>query len=101
MDFNDTPEQAKFRAKCREWLEANAELKESKSNGHNASSLEDHLKVAKTWQQKKYEAGWAMLHWPTSLILFLLPGFSNFEVVLQRRSAVPIAFTFFELSISL
>ena len=53
MDFNDTPEQAKFRAKCREWLEANAELKESKSNGHNASSLEDHLKVAKTWQQKK------------------------------------------------
>ena len=30
MDFNDTPDQAKFRAKCREWLEANAELKESK-----------------------------------------------------------------------
>ena len=27
MDFNDTPEQAKFRAKCREWLEGNAEIK--------------------------------------------------------------------------
>ena len=52
MDFNDTPEQAKFRAKCREWLEANAELKESKSSGHGDSSLEDHLKVAKAWQQK-------------------------------------------------
>ena len=52
MDFNDTPEQAKFRAKCREWLEANAELKESKSSGHSDSSLEDHLKVAKAWQQK-------------------------------------------------
>ena len=64
MDFNDTPEQAKFRAKCREWLEANAELKESKSSGHSDSSLDDHLKVAKAWQQKKYEAGWAMLHWP-------------------------------------
>ena len=64
MDFNDTPEQAKFRAKCREWLEANAELKESKSNGQNDSSLDDHLKVAKAWQKKKYEAGWAMLHWP-------------------------------------
>jgi hypothetical protein len=53
MDFNDTPDQAKFRAKCREWLEANAELKESKSSGHSDSSLEDHLKVAKAWQQKK------------------------------------------------
>ena len=29
MDFNDTPDQAKFRATCREWLEENAELKES------------------------------------------------------------------------
>ena len=64
MDFNDTSEQAKFRAKCREWLEANAELKENKSNAHADSSLEDHLKVAKEWQQKKYDAGWAMLHWP-------------------------------------
>ena len=24
----------------------------------------DHLKIAKEWQQKKYDAGWAMLHWP-------------------------------------
>ncbi len=64
MDFNDTPEQAKFRAKCREWLEANAELKENKSSGHSDSSLENHLKIAKAWQQKKYDAGWAMLHWP-------------------------------------
>ena len=62
MDFNDTPEQAKFRAKCREWLEANAALKESKSGGQSDSSLDDHLKIAKAWQQKKYEAGWAMLH---------------------------------------
>src|SRR5210317_83612 len=69
MDFNDTPEQAKFRARCREWLEANAELKESKGSGSNAPrsgepSLADHLKVAKAWQKKKFDAGWAMLHWP-------------------------------------
>ena len=69
MDFNDTPEQAKFRARCREWLEANAELKESKGSGSNVPrsgepSLVDHLKVAKAWQKKKYDAGWAMLHWP-------------------------------------
>ena len=53
MDFKDTPEQAKFRAECREWLEANAELKENKSGRNVDSSLDDHLKVAKEWQQKK------------------------------------------------
>ena len=26
MDFNDTPEEAAFRAKARTWLDANAEL---------------------------------------------------------------------------
>lgn len=65
MDFNDTPEQAKFRAQCREWLEANAELKDSQSMDHiGESSLEEHLEIAKKWQKKKYDAGWAMLHWP-------------------------------------
>ena len=64
MDFNDTPEQAKFRATCREWLEANAQLKADKVHMNVESSLENHLKTAKEWQQKKYDAGWAMLHWP-------------------------------------
>ena len=27
MDFKDTPEQAKFRKTCRDWLEKNAQLK--------------------------------------------------------------------------
>ena len=27
MDFDDTPEEATFRAECRRWLAANAELK--------------------------------------------------------------------------
>ena len=64
MDFNDTPEQAKFRAKCREWLEANAELKAENTNVNLESSLESHIKTAKAWQHKKYDAGWEMLHWP-------------------------------------
>jgi alkylation response protein AidB-like acyl-CoA dehydrogenase len=64
MDFNDTPEQAKFRAKCREWLEANAKLKADKAYMNVESSLESHLNTAKEWQQKKYDAGWAMLQWP-------------------------------------
>ena len=32
MDFNDTPQEAEFRTKCRAWLEANAELKTKKTN---------------------------------------------------------------------
>ena len=54
MDFNDTPEQAKFRAQCREWLEANAELKDSQSMDHiGESSLEEHLEIAKKRHKKK------------------------------------------------
>ena len=64
MDFNDTPEQAKFRIKCREWLEGNAEIKKNLASSHTETSLEEHLKVSKEWQKKKYDAGWAMLHWP-------------------------------------
>ena len=62
MDFNDTPEHAQFRKTCREWLEQNAEPK-SRSSRESFSDI-DFLEVAKQWQKKKYDAGWAMLHWP-------------------------------------
>jgi acyl-CoA dehydrogenase len=62
MDFKDTPEQAKFRKTCREWLENNAKLKTGVEKNEFANI--DFLQVAKDWQKKKYDAGWAMLHWP-------------------------------------
>jgi alkylation response protein AidB-like acyl-CoA dehydrogenase len=62
MDFNDTTEQAQFRKTCRESLEQNAEPKSSSSR--ESFSDIDFLEVAKQWQKKKYDAGWAMLHWP-------------------------------------
>ena len=62
MDFKDTPEQAKFRKTCREWLEKNAKLKTGVEKNEFANI--DFLQVAKDWQKKKYDAGWAMLHWP-------------------------------------
>ena len=34
MDFNDTKEEAKFRKKCRDWLEKNATYKEAVSYTH-------------------------------------------------------------------
>ena len=64
MDFNDTPDQAKFRAKCKEWLDSNAQLKDTGKRANAESNLEELIAKAKVWQKKKYDAGWAMLHWP-------------------------------------
>ena len=48
MDFNDTPEQAKFRKTCREWLERNATLKESSSKEASFAN-KDIIEEAKAW----------------------------------------------------
>ena len=66
MDFNDTPQEAEFRAKCRTWLEANAQLKTKKTNSAKNMNIGNKslLEAAAEWQKKKYDAGWAMIHWP-------------------------------------
>ena len=66
MDFNDTPQEAEFRAKCRAWLEDNAELKTKKTNSAKNMNVGNKslLEAAAEWQKKKYDAGWAMIHWP-------------------------------------
>ena len=64
MDFNDTPEEAKFRKKCREWLEKNATYKDESTPQNDDFANANKMKAAKAWQKKKYDAGWAMLHWP-------------------------------------
>jgi alkylation response protein AidB-like acyl-CoA dehydrogenase len=66
MDFNDSKEQAEFRTKCRGWLEQNAQLKTevTKDKKEGMVGEEAFLESAKKWQSKKFDAGWAMLHWP-------------------------------------
>ncbi len=61
MDFNDTPEEAKFRAEVRAWLEKTLK----KPEGANVVRLEDAdgLKLAKAYQAKKAEAGYVGLTW--------------------------------------
>ena len=56
MDFKDTPEEAKFRAKCRAWLEENAELKSAETNSSEKMNVgnESVLEKARVWQMKKY-----------------------------------------------
>ncbi len=69
MNFDDTPEEAAFRATARAWLDANvpheleADLKKSGFASMNVGGR-DPLQLSKAWQKKKAEAGWACLHWP-------------------------------------
>ena len=69
MNFDDTPEEAAFRATARAWIDANApkELEaELKMGGFASNGLKsvDPMAAAKAWQKTKAEAGWACLHWP-------------------------------------
>jgi alkylation response protein AidB-like acyl-CoA dehydrogenase len=70
MNFDDTPQEATFRAEARAWIDANApkqlEAELSKpSVGRITLKHQDVIAVAKAWQKKKADAGWACLHWPT------------------------------------
>src|SRR5438046_17065 len=66
MDFNDSPEEAGFRAEVRAWLDVNAPKKAGMTNMVRAGGPReaDELKRAKEWQAKKADGGWASIHWP-------------------------------------
>ena len=69
MNFDDTPQEAAFRAEAKAWIAANApkqyedELRKA-SLGRTELKNANMLEVAKAWQKKKADAGWACLHWP-------------------------------------
>jgi acyl-CoA dehydrogenase len=69
MNFDDTPQEAAFRAEARAWIAANApkqyedELKKA-ALGRIQLKSANILEVAKAWQKKKADAGWAVPHWP-------------------------------------
>ena len=58
MDFNDTPQEAEFRADAAHWL-ANNQLTDGDREGKTP------LEIAKLWQQRKYDGGWACIGWDT------------------------------------
>ena len=70
MNFDDTPQEAEFRALARKWIEANrpddlmrdlAAADEIKDRDQRTAAL---VKAAKAWQKKKADAGFACLTWP-------------------------------------
>ncbi len=62
MDFNDSPEEAAFRAEARTWLEQNAKPYDVGGKSSKLSEAEQ-LKRAKAWQKTKAEAGYAAITW--------------------------------------
>jgi alkylation response protein AidB-like acyl-CoA dehydrogenase len=61
MDFNDTPEEAAYRAQVRTWLEANAP---KRAVGDDLEGGGDSMGASRAWQAKKAAAGYAQITWP-------------------------------------
>lgn len=69
MDFDDTPEEAAFRAEARAWLEQHAPAKggpDDFSTGFLESTMpeEEFHRRVKRWQELLVEHGWAGITWP-------------------------------------
>jgi acyl-CoA dehydrogenase len=70
MNFDDSPEEAAFRAEVRAWFDANGPKEELEAigGGLTAPAVDDpaFLAASRAWQKRKFEAGWACLDWPTA-----------------------------------
>ena len=66
MDFDDTPEEAAFRADVHAWLAENAKPARARSKDE-LSVARDLLAGAKAWQAKKAAKGYARITWPKEL----------------------------------
>jgi alkylation response protein AidB-like acyl-CoA dehydrogenase len=69
MDFDDTAEEAAFRAEARAWLAEHAVPKgspEDFSAGHFSGEVDpdDYIKRCRWWQGQLHEGGWAGISWP-------------------------------------
>jgi alkylation response protein AidB-like acyl-CoA dehydrogenase len=62
MDFDDTAEEAAFRAAAREWLTANA--KPLTGRAPIRPDEAEHVRACKAWQRTLSEGGWAGITWP-------------------------------------
>lgn len=87
MDFNDTPEQARFREEASTWLAENVPT-------DDAFRALPPLEQAKLWQKRKYDAGWACIGWASE---FGGRGASAIEEVIwrQEESKYELPATFF------
>src|ERR1051325_2143536 len=66
MDFEDTKEEADFRAGVRKWLTENAPKHDDSDAGDVLGERggREWMKAQKDWQAKKAKAGYARITWP-------------------------------------
>jgi len=65
MDFNDTAEEAEFRAEAHAFLSQH--LKPKTPGALRSGGREDFLERAKAWQKTKAEGGFAQITWPKEI----------------------------------
>ena len=72
VDFDDTHEEAAFRASVRAWLERNADRREAGSvasrrrwRDPSPAAQLGHVRACQAWQRKLFDGGWAGVTWPT------------------------------------
>jgi acyl-CoA dehydrogenase len=69
MDFEDSPEEATFRAEVRAWLDANAKpkVKREASDPMDERSDPAAMKKAREWQKTRADKGYARITWPKGM----------------------------------
>ena len=101
MDFNDTPEEAAFRAEAQAFLRANARPKGTgrpvpRLGGNDPEAVRD----CKAWQAKKAEAGFAGITWPKRFGGRELPAI--FQVIYnQEEEAFSVPRGLFEIGLGM
>jgi len=64
VDFDDTPEEASFRAEARAWLETQASPRTGAMHQRIMSDDPGYVPVARQWQRMLYDSEWAGISWP-------------------------------------
>jgi alkylation response protein AidB-like acyl-CoA dehydrogenase len=70
MDFDDTPEEAAFRAEAHAWLADHAKLLSDETpppvalTEAHSEEEQRHVRESKEWQATLYDGGWAGITWP-------------------------------------
>jgi alkylation response protein AidB-like acyl-CoA dehydrogenase len=70
MDFNDTPDEAAFRAAARDWLRANAKPRDAANSlvvNQETGDFSAELPAARAWQTRKFDGGFGAIYFPREL----------------------------------
>jgi alkylation response protein AidB-like acyl-CoA dehydrogenase len=86
MDFNDTLDEAKFRAEARAFLEANCQTKTENERMLRSLKPLEYIEAAKVYQSRKAEAGFAGISWAKEQGGRALP--LVFSLIFQQEEAL-------------